>query len=59
MGANSTLLRFFLKMPKSPLLVTTSPCETFDLHSTEYQNGGREPEVLVPEIAVRIYVTLE
>jgi len=40
MWANSTLLRSFLRMPKS--LVTTSPCAKFYSRSTGNQNGGRE-----------------
>jgi len=40
--ANSTLLRLFLSMPKSPLLIATSPCAQFDASSTGNQNVGRE-----------------
>jgi len=40
--ANSTLLRLFLRIPKSPLLIATLPCAQFDASSTRNQNGGRE-----------------
>jgi len=42
MGANSTLLRLFFRMPKSPLLVATLPCAKFDPCLAENQNGGRQ-----------------
>jgi len=37
--ANSTLLRLVLRVPKSPLLIATSPCAQFDPSSTGNQNG--------------------
>jgi len=42
MGANSTSLRLFFRMPKSPLLVATLSCAKFDPRSYGNQNGGRE-----------------
>jgi len=33
-------------MPKSPLLIATSPCAQIDESSAENQNGGRETENL-------------
>jgi len=44
--ANATLLRLFLTMPKSPLLVLLDP---------EIKMADVKPEVLVPDIAVRKY----
>jgi len=59
MEANTTLLRLFLRMPKSPLLVTASSCLQNSIRGQGNQNGKVKPEVLVPEIADGIYLKFQ
>jgi len=54
MGANSTLLRLFLRMPMSPLLIAT--CAQFDQGLTGNKMVDVKPEELVSEIANGIFV---
>jgi len=59
MEANATLLRLFMRMPKSPLLVATSDYTQFDPLSTEIKMVDMKPDVLVPEIVDGIYVEFQ
>jgi len=52
----STLLRLFLRMPKSPLLIAMC---TIHPSSTGNHNGGRETGKLKPDIADGIYVNFQ
>jgi len=56
---NSTLLRLFLRMPKSPLLIATSPCAQFDASQPEIKLADVKPKTLKPDIADGIYVKFQ